>query len=97
MRYFVLHNFQFMSIHSAILCLSFMSNKMRIIFRRFNDTYFTYYSSAKCLADDKITVLFRGRVIFISIKHKSFGIKLTHQQFGLGVSMELMQEDCGVP
>jgi len=55
-----------------------MSNKMRIIFEKFNDTYITYYRSAKCLADDKITVLFTGRVIFIPIKHKSLGIKLTH-------------------
>ena len=93
MRYFVLHNFQFMSIYSTFQCLSFMSNKMRIIFEKFNDTYVTYYSSAKCLADDKITVLFRGRVIFIPMKHRSFGIKLTHQQFGLGLFRELMQED----
>jgi hypothetical protein len=27
------------------------------------------------------------------MKHKSFGIKLTHQQFGLGLVRELMQED----
>jgi hypothetical protein len=66
---------------------------MRIIFEKFNDTYITYYSSAKGLADDKITVLFIGRVIFIPIKYKSFGLKLTHQQFGLGLVRELMQED----
>jgi len=70
-----------------------MSNKMRIIFEKFNETYVTHYSSAKCLADDKITVLFTGRVIFIPMKHKSFGIKLTHQQFGLGLVSELLQED----
>jgi len=70
MRYFVLHNFQFMFIYSAIQCLTFMSNKMRIIFEKFNDTYVTYYSSAKCLAHNKITVLFTGTVIFIPMKHK---------------------------
>jgi hypothetical protein len=53
-------------------------------------TYITYYRSAKCLADDKITVLFTGKIIFIPIKHKSFGIKLTYQQFGLGLVRELM-------
>jgi len=60
MRYFVLQNFKFMSIYSATQCLSFMSNKMRIIFEKFNGTNVTYYSSAKCLADEKITVLFTG-------------------------------------
>lgn len=82
-----------MSIYSAIQCLSFTSNKMRIIFVKFIDTNVTYYSSAKCLADEKITALFRGTVIFISMEHESFGIKLTHQQFGLGLVRELIQED----
>ena len=46
------------------------------IFGKSKDTYVKYYSSAKCLADNKITVLFRGRVIFKQykpMKHKILG------------------------
>jgi hypothetical protein len=70
-----------MPIYSAIQFLSSLSNKMRIIFEKFNDTHVKHHCSAERLADDKIIVLFKGKVIFkeyIPMKQKSFGIKLTH-------------------
>jgi hypothetical protein len=54
-----------------------------------------HHSSAERLADNKIIVFFKGRVIFksyIPMKQRSFEIKLTHYQFGLPLVRDPMQE-----